>query len=209
MSKLIEQLIRDGYLKTPEIIEAFQKIKREDFVLPELRSEAEANQPLSIGMGQTISQPLTVAFMFELLKPEKGQKIIDIGSGSGWTAALLAEIVGPEGKVFAIERIQELREFGENNADKYGFVKSGRIVFVTADGTKGLPGQSPFDRIHVGAAANKIPPVLLKQLSIGGRMVIPQGIDLQNVVLIERLDKKRYKQKSYPGFSFVPLIVDD
>jgi len=102
MSTLIRQLIAQNYLRTPEIIKAFQKIKREDFLPDYLKNEAEENYPLPIGFGQTISQPLTVAFMFELLQPQRGHKILDIGSGSGWTTALLAEIVGEEGRVYAI-----------------------------------------------------------------------------------------------------------
>ena len=91
---LINELINSGYLKTPEIVSAFKKIKRQDFVRPEDAERAEINAPLVIGYGQTISQPATVAFMLEKLQPKRGEKILDIGSGSGWTAALLAEIVG-------------------------------------------------------------------------------------------------------------------
>ncbi|MDD4996193.1 MAG: protein-L-isoaspartate O-methyltransferase [Patescibacteria group bacterium] len=208
MENLNQKLINLGYLKSPQIIHAFEKIKRRDFVIQELFYQAEENVPLSIGHGQTISQPLTVAFMLELLDPQPGQKILDIGSGSGWTAALLAEIVGEKGKIFAIERIEVLKIFGEKNVDKYGFVKSKRVVFKTGNGIKGLIKESPFDRIHVGAAANKIPEDLLKQLAIGGKMVIPQGINFQDIVLIEKRGKNQYQQKNYPGFAFVPLIEE-
>lgn len=209
MSELIQQLIDMGYLKTPRIIKAFKEINRQDFVLPSMRSESEENIPLSIGHRQTISQPLTVAFMIELLDPQKGQRILDVGSGSGWTTALLAEIVGPQGKVYGMERIQELKSFGENNTRQYNFVESERAVFITGDGTKGLPDQAPFDRIHVGAAANKIPPVLLEQLSIKGKLVIPQGIDFQDIILIQKTSRDKYQQKNFPGFSFVPLVGSD
>jgi len=205
---LIQQLIDEGHIKTPEIIQAFKKINRRDFVSPGTETESEANYPLSIGYGQTISQPLTVAFMIELLAPKKGQKILDIGSGSGWTTALLSEIVGEEGKVFGIERISELKEFGEANTRKYNFVASERAVFMTGDGSKGLPKEAPFDRIHVGAAAVKIPPALLEQLAIGGRLVIPEGVDAQDIVLIEKTGKKEYKRQRFPGFTFVPLIEE-
>ncbi|MCD6283661.1 protein-L-isoaspartate O-methyltransferase, partial [bacterium] len=94
METLIQQLISEGYLKTPEIIKAFREIDRKDFVPSYLKKEAYINAPLPIGFGQTISQPLTVAFMLELLQPKRGDKILDIGSGSGWTTALLAYIVG-------------------------------------------------------------------------------------------------------------------
>jgi len=124
MESLISELIEQGYLKTPRIIRAFKKIDRADFVLPEFKNSAYLNVPLPIGHGQTISQPLTVAFMFELLQPEVGDKILDIGSGSGWTTALLAEIMSKMGKVFSIEIVPELCEFGEGNVRKYFSVSS-------------------------------------------------------------------------------------
>src|SRR3989338_8071025 len=105
---LIDDLIGGGYLKTPLIIEAFKKIDRADFVSENLRDEAYENYPLPIGFDQTISQPLTVAFMLELLQPQPGEKILDIGSGSGWTTTLLAFCVGKEGRGFGLERIPEL-----------------------------------------------------------------------------------------------------
>lgn len=203
MQGLIEELIRQGYLKTPEIIEAFYKIKRRDFLPKNLIAEESVNAPLPIGHGQTISQPLTVAFMFELLKPKKYQKILDIGSGSGWSTAMLAEIVGSKGKVFAIERVSELKEFGQKNIAKYKF---SNVKFFCQDGTLGLPNQAPFDRIIVAAAAIEIPQALKDQLTIGGRLVIPT--DASDIRLIERIDKDNYKEIIYPGFVFVPLIED-
>lgn len=205
---LIDQLIKEGYLKTPQIIEAFRKIKRQDFVAPGTSEEAEANYPLEIGFGQTISQPLTVAFMIELCQPKKGDRVLDIGSGSGWTTALFAEIVGPEGKVFGIERIAELKDFGENNVKKYNFVSSGRATFICGDGSKGLSEYAPFNIIHVGAAAAKIPKEFLEQLVVGGRLVIPEGVESQEMVLIEKTGPDQYKEQRFPGFIFVPLISE-
>lgn len=205
---IVDQLIKEGYLKTPRLIRAFRKIKRKDFVLPEFESEAEANYPLDIGFGQTISQPLTVAFMFELCQPKEGDKVLDIGSGSGWTTALFAEIVGEKGKVYGIERIPELKSFGENNTKKYDFVSSGRAIFICGDGSKGLKEYAPFDVIHVAAAALTIPSPLLKQLKIGGRLVIPVGLNFQDIVLVKRISVDNYKKEKYPGFVFVPLVSD-
>ena len=119
MEKLIKKFIEDGVLKTPEIISAFRKIQRKDFIPENLQYAQSVDSPLPIGDGQTISQPYTVAFMLELLEPKKGQKILDVGSGSGWVSTLLAEIVGLKGFVYAIERITQLLKFGENNAIKY------------------------------------------------------------------------------------------
>ena len=206
---IVSQLIQSNYLKTPRIIDAFRKIKRRDFVPPEIEGIAESNEPFPIGCGQTISQPLTVAFMLELLQPKQGEKVLDIGSGSGWTSALLAEIVGPKGKVFAIERIPELKEFGEKNARKYDFVDSGRIQFITGDGSKGLPDFAPFNCIHVAAAASRIPLALSDQLAIGGRMVIPLGVRTQNVTLVRKIAQDVFQRREFPGFAFVPLIEEE
>jgi len=206
MKHLINSLIKQGYLKTPLIIEAFQKIKREDFIPEDLQDEADGNFPLPIGHGQTISQPLTVAFMLELLEPKPGEKILDVGSGSGWQTAMLCHIVGKSGKVFAMERVPELVEFGKNNVSKYNFVASGRAVFLHSDGTKGYEKEAPYDKIIVAAAARGIPEALKEQLKIGGRLVIPTKS--QDIRLFEKIGKDEFKEKIIPGFVFVPLISD-
>ena len=206
MKKLIDSLIDQGYLKTPSIINAFREIDREDFVVPRLRDESYSNHPLPIGYGQTISQPLTVAFMLELLQPELGDKILDVGSGSGWQTAMLAQIVGPRGRVFAIERIAELMEFGKNNVSKYSFVKKGIVEFSKQDGSRGLPDHAPFDKIIVAAASRGIPNALKEQLIIGGRLVIPTKS--QDIRLIIKKDKNKFEEKRFPGFVFVPLVEE-
>ncbi|NQU77691.1 protein-L-isoaspartate O-methyltransferase [Candidatus Falkowbacteria bacterium] len=213
---LITKLISEKTLKTPAIISAFKRIKRSDFMLPQNKDEAESNHPLPIGSGQTISQPYTVAFMLELLGPKKKDKVLDVGSGSGWTTALLAEIVGADGHVFAIERIPELKKFGEANVKKYVPApnrttegSSGSCVqFLCSDGTKGLPEFSPFDKILISAATPKIPKDLLDQLKTGGRLTAPIGKSSQDIVVLDKISKKEYKEKRYPGFIFVPLISD-
>ena len=154
---LIDDLIREGRLKTQNIIEAFRKIKRVDFLPQDMKNLAELNEALPIGFGQTISQPLVVAFMLELLEPKKGEKILDIGSGSGWTTALLAEIVGKQGKVIAIDIIPELVEFGKQNVAKYNFIKEGRVEFICVDGSKGYQKEAPYDKILASATASKLP----------------------------------------------------
>jgi len=199
---LVDKLIERGYLKTPEIIAAFKKIKRVDFLREEYKHLAEIDEPLPIGYGQTISQPLTVAFMFELLQPKKGDKILDIGSGSGWTTALLAEIVGESGKVYGIEIIPELKEFGEKNVSKYNFIKKGIVKFVCGDGSQGLPSEKPFDKILVSASAESVPNSLKEQLKNNGRMVIP----VKNSIFLITKEENKYKEKEFPYFSFVPLV---
>jgi len=208
MDKLIDQLIDQKYLKSPLIIKAFRKIKRADFVSTEIKQIKgedfvnEYNAPLSIGYEQTISQPLTVAFMLELLQPEKGDKILDIGSGSGWQTALLADIVGEHGFVYAIERIRELKEFGQGNVRKYKFKN---VEFICGDGSVGLADQAPFDKIIAAAATDQIPGSWKEQLKVGGRLTTPVK---SSIWLLIKKSKEKFEQKEYPGFSFVPLIKE-
>lgn len=205
MKELIEKLIKERYLRTPLIIEAFKTIKRENFVPESLKGEADINAPLPIGCGQTISQPLTVAFMLELLQPKPGERILDIGAGSGWQTALLAHCVGEKGKVFAVERIPELATFGRENVAKYNFLKKGIVKFIEADASKGLEEQAPFDKIVAAASAEKIPKKWKEQLRIKGRIVTPIKDSIW--LLIKKSDKK-FDQREFPGFAFVPLISD-
>lgn len=201
---LVDFLIKKGWLKTPRIIQAFRKIKRIDFLPEEIKDLAELDQALPIGFGQTISQPLVVAFMIENLKPKEGDKILDIGSGSGWTTALLGEIVGPKGKVVGIELIPELMEFGKKNVSKYNFVKEGRIEFLCQDGSKGYKKEAPFDKILCSAAVqDKIPHSWKEQLKIRGRIVTPIR---SSIWLFIKKSEKDFETKEFPGFAFVPLI---
>ena len=208
---LTDDLIEIGYLKTPAIIEAFRKIKRRDFLVSGDEAEAEINAPVAIGFSQTISQPATVAFMLELLEPKQGEKILDVGSGSGWTCALLAQIVGEGGKVYGVERIRELKERAENNVAKYNFIEKGLVQIFCSDGTKGLPTLAPFDKIIVAAAAEEIPEALLEQLKVGGRLVIPVGkqYESQDMVVVDKIGENKFKKKIFPGFIFVPLVEND
>lgn len=210
MTHLTDFLTHQGWLKTPRIIQAFRKIKREDFLPEDIKHLAEYNGALPIGYGQTISQPSVVAFMLELLQPEPGEKILDIGSGSGWTTALLAFIVsretkkeGPRGKVFAVEIIPELLKFGKGNVSKYNFVEKGTVEFIQADGSKGLSAEAPFDKILASASAKEIPPAWKKQIKTGGRIVAPVK---NSIILLEKKGEDEFEEREYPGFVFVPLV---
>jgi protein-L-isoaspartate(D-aspartate) O-methyltransferase len=204
MSKLTNDLIKKGYLKSDLIIDAFSEISRVEFVPKEFESEADADIALPIGFGQTISQPLTVAIMLELLDPQRDQKILDIGSGSGWSTALLSYITGKKGTVFAIERNKELCNFGKNNADKFNYVKNGIASFICTDGSKGYAKEAPYDRILVSASAECVPNEIKNQLKIGGKMVMPV---LNSIWYLEKKGENVFEKEEYPGFVFVPLIT--
>lgn len=214
MEKLIKELIDFGALKTPDIIAAFKAIDRADFVPAGYKAEAYENYPLPIGFGQTISQPYTVAFMLELLQPYAGEKILDIGSGSGWQTAILAHIVSRShargnlpvspGKVFAIEVIPELKELGEKNISKYDFIKSEIASFVAANAEDGLPNEAPFDKIIVAAAlSDGIPESWKNQLKICGKIVTPVR---SSIVLLTKNGENGYEEQEFPGFAFVPFV---
>lgn len=201
---LVDDLIQQGWLKTPRIIDAFRKIKRVDFVADHEKELSEYDTALSIGYGQTISQPLTVAFMLEKLDPQPGDKVLDVGSGSGWTTALLAEITGFDGKVLAMEIVPELKEFGEKNISKYDFIKDKRVQFILGDGSKGYEKEAPYDRILASASAlKKIPVAWEEQLKVGGRIVAPVE---NSIWLFVKKSENEFEQFEFPGFVFVPLI---
>ncbi len=201
MNPLPNYLKKAGVLKTKALINAFEAIDRKDFVLPEFQDSAYEDFPLSIGQGQTISQPFTVAFMLELLHPQKGEKILDVGSGSGWTAALLAHVVGPQGKVYGVELVPELTEFGRSNIAKYNLPQA--QIMQAERKTLGLPKYALFDKILVSAAAKEIPQALLSQLKENGVMVIPVA---SAILRIQKVPKKEPRIERFEGFVFVPLL---
>lgn len=215
--ELIQELIAYGYLKTQVIIEAFEKIDRRDFVPPQLQEMAYVNEPLPIGFGQTISQPLTVAFMFELLQPKANEKILDIGVGSGWTMTMLGHIVARDildlkapnvnPKVIGMERIPELKNFAEANISKYNFISRGIVELILGDASHGVPSELlpvyGFDKIIAAASTGEIPLDWKRQLAVNGRIVAPVK---NSVVVIDKYAKDEFETKEYPGFNFVPLV---
>ena len=206
MNNLINQLIKDGHLKSDLIIEAFSEISRVEFLPEDLENEAYSDIALPIGYGQTISQPSAAAIMLELLDPQRGHNILDVGLGSGWTTALLCYIVGRQGRITALERIKNLLEWGKNNVDKYDYLRDGQegiVEFFCEDGSGGFKKYAPYDRILVSASADIIPEALKKQLKIGGKMVIPIRSSL---IYLERKSENDFHKEEFPGFAFVPLV---
>ena len=203
MSRLINDLIRTGYLRSDDIIEAFSKVHRREFIPNDFHAQAEANISLPIGHGQTISQPLIVAFMLELLELHKGQNILDIGSGSGWTTALLAHVVGETGHVSALEVIPELCAYGEKNVNKFGFIKKGIVQFHCQSAENGFVENAPYDRILVSASADRILIAFKEQLKVGGKMVIPIN---NEIWFVEKKGLADFVIEKFSGFSFVPFV---
>ncbi len=201
MSKqeLFTTLVHNQILVTPALQKAFAKVDRGDFVRPEYQELAYEDHPLPIGFGQSISQPSTVAFMLELLAPKKSNVILDLGAGSGWTSCLLAEAVGPRGRVYTVEVIPELLQYAQSNIKRYGY---NNITTLISSGRLGLPQYSPFERILVSAEAQDLPATLIDQLALGGTLVMPiQGA----VVKIDKVADTMLETRTFPGFAFVPL----
>lgn len=200
LDTLIDSMIINRLLKSPQIIKAFEEIDRKEFVPEMFKESAYMDAPLDIGSDQTISQPSTVAFMLEHLSPQKGEKILDIGTGSGWTTALLCHIVGEEGSVTGLERVRMLVEMGKQNLLK--FCQNGHCTIENASDALGRPGEK-FDKILVSAAAEKLPETLVEQLNVGGKLVIP----VQNSIdIVTKTGEDETETESIYGFRFVPLI---
>lgn len=202
-ARLISQLRRQigGRYISEQVLAAMGNVPRHLFVRESDRSNAYEDYPLSIGHGQTISAPHMVGIMCSLLEIEKGMNILEIGGGSGYHAAVLAELTGPGGMVYSIERVTELAEFARQNLTDAGYKN---VVVTTGDGTLGLSEHAPYDCITVACAAPAVPQPLVDQLNRGGRMTIPIGRYTQELYLVHKNDVIS-KEKS-GGVVFVPLI---
>lgn len=197
--ELLEKIISNKTLVTPRIIKAFEKVDRKDFVLPQDRERTYEDYPLSIGYEATISQPTTVAFTLEKLQPQKGDRILEIGTGSGYQTALLARLVGKDGTVYSVEYIPQLKDFAQFNLSKYNFKN---IRLFVGDGKIGLADYAPFDRIVSSASGDRVPDEWKSQLKVGGIIVVPVG---DTLAVLNKISKKKFKEEAYSGFLFVPL----
>ncbi|MEB3773755.1 MAG: protein-L-isoaspartate(D-aspartate) O-methyltransferase [Desulfurococcales archaeon] len=202
--RLVNLLRELGYIRSRRVEEALLKVPREEFVPPEYRGLAYEDRPLPIGYGQTISAPSIVAYMTELLDPGPGMKVLEVGTGSGYQAAVLAELVGEEGHVWSIERIPELAEWARGNLERTGY--GDRVTVIVGDGSLGYPKAAPYHRIIVTAAAPAIPPPLEEQLMEGGRIVAPVGdMIAQDLVVGEKRGGAMVYRRDI-GVIFVPLV---
>ena len=197
VKSLKEQRISDKTLN------AMRKVPRHLFVPPVHRSQAYDDNPLPIGRAQTISAPHMVAMMCDLLDLQEGHKILEIGSGSGYNAAVMAEIIGKKGKIYSIERLEPLANFARENLKNTGY---SNVEVILSDGSLGYPEQAPYDRISVTASAPETPKPLLEQLKPGGIMVLPEGEGYQRLYIIRKSMDGKITKQDWGGVIFVPLI---
>ena len=183
------------------VLDAMSIVPRELFVPPQLRDRAYEDLPLPIGQGQTISAPHMVAIMCDLLDVRPGMRILEVGGGSGYHAAVLAVLAGPEGQVYSVERMPDLVAAARKNL-KAAAIEN--VIVVEGDGSLGLPEHAPFDRISVAASAPRIPEPLKEQLGVGGKLILPVGGASQELVLVTR--KNGFLVEEKMGVIFVPLI---
>jgi protein-L-isoaspartate(D-aspartate) O-methyltransferase len=201
----VEKLFNQGYINTEKVKEAMLKVPREEFMPAENSSYAYLDRPFSIGNGQTISAPHMVAIIAEKLELTDGMNILEIGTGLGYNAAVVAEVVGKKGHVYTIERIPSLVKKSRENLKKTGY--SDRVTVIEGDGTIGYPNKAPYDRIYGTASAPKIPEPLKEQLKTGGKLIIPMGSDYyQELVSVMRITDDEYQTRNLGGVVFVPMI---
>jgi protein-L-isoaspartate(D-aspartate) O-methyltransferase len=198
---LVEQLRNKG-ITDEEVLSAIGSVPRHLFMDSGFESHAYQDKAFPIAAEQTISQPYTVAFQSQLLQVQKGQSILEIGTGSGYQTAVLT-LLGAD--VYSIERQHQLYRYSMRQLPKLGY-RSKKLVF--GDGYKGLPEFAPFDRILVTAGAKEVPKALLNQLVIGGRMVIPVGTETQEMILMVRTSAKEFEKQKHGTFRFVPMLTD-
>lgn len=210
--KLIDSLIRQGILRSPHVIKALRAVPRTNFLPSDMVNYTTTDTPLPIGFGQTISAPHMVSIMNEALSLSIGDKVLEVGAGSGWHSATIAEIIAPKetprsewGHVYTIEIVQNLAENARKNIMNAGY--GDRVTIITGDGSKGYSEKAPYDKIIVTAAAPKIPKPLVDQLKPRGILLIPIGtvFMLQNLIKLTKNPDGRIVEENLGGVAFVPL----
>jgi len=200
----IENLVAIGRLKSPEVKRAIISVKRELFVLPDYKEDAWVDAALPIVGKATISAPHMYAIMFEEAKLKKGEKVLEVGSGSGYGVALIRELVGKEGKVITMEIEPEVYEFAKKNLRKAGYTD---IKIILSDGSVGYEKEAPYDCIFVTATAPEIPKILIKQLRPGGRLLVPVGgvTSNQELIYLKKNEDGSLEERNVCSVVFVPL----
>jgi protein-L-isoaspartate(D-aspartate) O-methyltransferase len=196
---MVSTQIKSRGIKDVNVLEAMEKVPRHLFVPENMRKLAYNDEPLPIGNGQTISQPYIVAYMTEVLQLSVEEKVLEVGTGSGYQAAVLAEIAK---EVFTVEIIDGLSKNAQEVLQEEGYTN---IHFRVGDGSYGWEENAPYDAIMVTAAPSEVPKALQDQLKIGGRMIVPVGDAFQELVLIVR-EKRKFKKKKLLPVRFVPLV---
>ena len=201
--RLIDYWRKSGTIKDEKLLKAFEEVPREIFIRNGFEEEAYGDYPLPIGSGQTISQPTTVMIMTQALELKEGQKVLEIGAGSGWQAAIIGKIVGKKGKVITTEIIPELAEFAKNNIKK---AKINNVKVINYDGSQGYKKEAPYDRCIITAACPEIPPLIIEQLKEDGILVAPVGSLAfgQNMTKL-RKTSSGIETELLGSFVFVPL----
>jgi len=199
--RLYQYWVDHQIITDQRLLEAFIKIPRENFVREEHLIDTYGDHPLPIGKDQTISQPSTVMMMLQWLELEEGHRVLEIGAGSGYNAALIAQIVA---KVFTVERIPHLEQFAKENLKKTDI---DNVQVILGDGKQGYPQAAPYDRIIVTAATSQVPQSLLEQLKEGGILLLPLGPTLGcEMTKICKVSQQKYSESYHGLFSFVPLV---
>ncbi len=210
--RLVESLVKQGDLKTPAVTNAMQAVPRAKFLPANSQEYASSDSPVQIGFGQSVSAPHMVAIMNEALKLQVGNKVLEVGAGSGWHAAVIAEIVAPKsaprsewGHVYTVETISALAEVARKNIMNAGY--GDRVSIISADGSKGYLEKAPYDRIVVTAAAPRVPNMLVEQLKQDGVLLVPVGSPFlfQKLLRLTKQADGKTKEENLGGVSFVPL----
>ena len=199
--RMVRDQIEERGVRDPRVLEAMRAVPRHEFVPPAHLAQAYEDHPVPIGAGQTISQPYIVALMTELLRPQKEDRVLEVGTGSGYQAAVLAGLVK---QVYTIELIEELADSARQRLRRLGYKN---VEVRQGDGYAGWPERAPFDKIMVTAAPESVPPALLAQLKPGGRLVLPIGPRFaQELLLVEKDQQGKSKTSTVLPVSFVPMV---
>jgi protein-L-isoaspartate(D-aspartate) O-methyltransferase len=197
----LAEVVREKGITDDRVLDAIRAVPRHLFLDSSFEDFAYQDTAFPIAADQTISQPFTVAFQTQALDLKPGEKVLEIGTGSGYQAAVLCEMGA---KVFSIERRHELFVFSSQILKRLKYSYTGKY----GDGYQGMPSYAPFDKIIVTAGAKEVPAQLLRQLKVGGRMVIPVGVGTQKMLLIEKKGEKDYSVKKLGNFRFVPMLEE-